>query len=183
MSTGLDGLDLDPTLSSLLLSSLPNTNPDFTKPVAEASATGEIISESALYENDGLAESSEPYTSITYKSTTDSYGRTIYRFETKTSIPLVVVIFQNASKKLVSVNDRVLPLKTFLNLDHLEYMKDEVHEESNHDLQLRYYTPRINQGTVRANSDDGMSVYNFQDTTVPMIMMAMTIIQSKYNTF
>lgn len=121
MSASLDGIDLDAPIPLTL--SYPT--PDLTKPVAEASASNEIFSECASYENDGLKHSSAPYTSITYTSSTDEYGRTMYRFENKTSTPLVIVIFQNANKKLVSVNERVLPLKTFLTLDHMEYMKNE----------------------------------------------------------
>jgi hypothetical protein len=174
----------DDGIETLLTQILPDpSNPIIGEPIG---AANEIISECASYENDGLKESSEPYTSIKYTSTTDNYGRTIYRFEDKNTTPLVLVIFENAYKKLISVNGNVIPLKTFLTIEQMEYVKHEtlsLLEEANQDLRR---APTVNEGYVRAqtNSNHEMgfssSSHNFMDTTVPLLMNAISVLAKQY---
>ncbi len=180
-STRLPGDDNG--IETLLTQILPDPANPVIGPVGVAN---DIISECASYENDGLKESSTPYTAIKYTSTTDSYGRTIYRFEDKRTTPLVLVIFENAYKKLISVNGNVLPLKTFLTIEQMEYVKQEtlsLGQECNHDLRM---APTVNEGYVRtqtsSNHEMGFSSssHNFMDTTVPLLMNAISVLAKKY---
>lgn len=173
----------DDGIETLLTQILPDPANSISEPVG----TNEIISEFAAYENDGLKESSTPYTAIKYTSTTDSHGRTIYRFEDKSTTPLVLVIFENAYKKLISVNGTVLPLKSFLTIETMDYVKQEIlsiGQECNHDLRV---APTVNEGYVRAQSGSYQEIgyssstsHSFMDTTVPLLMNAITVLSKQY---
>jgi hypothetical protein len=143
------------------------------------------------YENDPLKESSETYVDIKCLSTVDKQGRTIYRFDEKsqTKQPLVIVIFNNSQKKLVSVNQQVLPLKSFLSIEEMHEYEDEI----NSSLKLKHNgireiinevrsVPLVNTGDVKAYSSENGKTYVFKNTTIPLVMMAISILTEKYIT-
>jgi hypothetical protein len=147
-------------------------------PDSESNSVFEPFMDScATYQRDELKESSLPYTQIKHLYMTDEYNRAIYRFDDQKSTPLVVVVFHNGVKKLVSINQHVLPLKTFLKLEELRFVKNEMLSGASHDIRSE---PPVNQGYVKAYSYEYKCSYEFHDTTIPLLMMAMTILNSKY---
>jgi hypothetical protein len=138
------------------------------------------FSDCAPYQPDCMKETSDIYTKITFTNTTDSYGRIMYRFYESSTTPLVLVIFKNGNQTLVSVNQYVLPLKMFLSLSHMEFIKNTFATNETSDLRRQ---PIINKGSVKACVDIDSHQYVFEDTTIPLLMMAITVIHSKYNTF
>jgi len=134
------------------------------------------------YETNPLKESSEIYTDIKCISNVDKQGRTIYRFDDKTQVkqPLVIVIFKNSIEKLVSVNQQVLSLKNFLSIKEMEEQVDDLNVNKKCMNEIRSI-PLANSGNVKVVSENG-NKYTFKNTTVPLIMMAMSILTEKYVT-
>lgn len=143
----------------------------------EASDTNSV--EYASYETDNLKQTSERYTSITHTQTVDAHGRTIYRFDDKElTTPLEIVIFKNLNETLASVNQVVVPIKSFLSIHNMKFIKNELASDST--MQLRNQ-PIVNKGNVEAYTYDEDFV--FYDTTIPLMMMAITVLADKYRPY
>lgn len=142
--------------------------------------------ECAPYETDALKESSEIYTSIKHSSMKDVNGRTIYRFEDGKNQPLIIVLFKNAEKRLISVNQQVLSLRTFLNIQEMNHVDVDSSSIKTNKHELREVlraTPLVNSGSVKAYSSDNKHNYMFENTTIPLMMMAITVLTEHFNNF
>jgi hypothetical protein len=147
-----------------------------TPPLTKDDESGLPIKENcAMYEMDIMAECTKKYSKITHSIHIDDVCREIHHFDDGHTTPLVVVVFRNARRRLVSVNEYVLPMSEFININEMVFIKNDKKEEASH--QLRAPFP-IDTGFVRALTETHN--YAFADTTVPLLMMAVAYFADKY---
>ena len=156
------------------------SRPDSSSAQPSEDHTMASFSDCAPYQTDTMKEVSDIYTNITFTDTTDIYGRIIYRFYEQSTSPLILVIFKNGNQTLISVNQYVLPLKTFLSLGYMKFTINTIAMNETHDLRRQ---PVINKGNVSASVSVDSHTYTFEDTTIPLLMMAITVLNNKYVTF
>lgn len=155
---------------------IPSTKHDVTPPSPiEIELGTTFVEKCASYESDVMAQCVKEYSDITHNFQVDNYSREIHRFDDGQTAPLVVVVFKNARRRLVSVNQHVLPMRDFINIQKMVFVKNEKKEEANHQLRGGY---AIGIGHVKANTDE--TSYTFPDTTVPLLMMAVAHFADKY---
>lgn len=154
------------------------TYPQPLSPVDDAGNTVAFVEHFSSYQKDVMEECIDNYNKIEYTHKTDPLGREIHRFDDGRSPPLIAVVFKNSSKQLVSINNFVMKMKTFIEIDEMKYCKYEKEEQANHQIRDPY---PIDEGYVRAYS--GRYTYEFKNTTVPLLMMVLTKFSQLYNTF
>lgn len=142
--------------------------------------------EGAPYEFDALKECSDIYTDIKYVTMKDTHGRTIYRFENKGIRPLVIVVFKNCETRLISVNQQVLSLRTFLKIQEMNHIDADKPLTKTEGIDLRMIDgnePVLNSGIVKAFSSENKQIYVFENTTVPLMMMAISVLTEHFGVF
>jgi hypothetical protein len=117
------------------------------------------------------------YKNIRMDKSTDTYGRQFFRFFDEKATSLILVVFKHNHRRLVSVNNRVMPMDDFLNIVDMESLAIEKPEVSS--LDIRQGLPTVNSNIVvrLLNKKE----YIIKNTSVPLLMMAMTQISELFS--
>jgi hypothetical protein len=136
------------------------------------------------YSGDSLAEETAKYRNINVQESKDDAGRTFLRFFDGRTTSLIVVVFRVRDQLLVSVNDRVIPFSDLMAVQELEDIPAVNQQVASHDLRAMM---NISCGDVIAHVRDKRGyltvvekTYTFKNTSVPLMMMALTRLSAMY---
>jgi hypothetical protein len=149
--------------------------------VCTASPNDESMpSQFTKYDTNQLKTIMDDFNNIKITENVDSFDREFFCLDDSGLKPLVLVVFKTQSSTLVSVNDIVLPLSEFMKITHLH---QEIKESSENTIKnIRDYKREEKSGfhvTVLCKTSMNTDI-TIPNTTVKLVMMAMTIFQKKY---
>jgi hypothetical protein len=135
------------------------------------------------FSEDLMKDETAKYRDITVEESKDDHGRRFFRFsDGGATSSLILVLFQHGHRHLLSVNDKVIPFQDFLHIVDVESLAEYATEVASHDIRsgvavsagsvvVRVQLPATNVIFDNANRN---KEYTFTNTTVPLLMMAMT---------
>jgi hypothetical protein len=120
----------------------------------------------------------ESYSDITIQTQKDKLNRQYFFFKDAFDGKLVCVVFRSLAGQMISVNNVVVPLERFLKISEMLAKEAYDHHDEEHESQILDIHQIGNKNDILCLSKG--DVVLVPNTTVPLVMMALTTLMMEF---